>query len=115
MAEKVCANSRIWSSARPERAVRRNAASASVYSSAGVAATRWRGANRKRVSGDANALPQKNRIKRGVFECSALAMRKSARSRRRDARKLPVRTAGSRSGRGRKYFCKTVDTSKKRD
>jgi hypothetical protein len=77
--------------------------------------TRWRGADRKRVSGDAKALLQKNRIKRGVFECGALTMRKSARSRRRDARKLSVRAAGSRPGRGRKYFCKTVDTSKKRD
>jgi len=71
--------------------------------------------DRERVSDDAKALLQKNRIKRGVFECSALAMRKPACSRRRDARKLSVRAAGSRSGRGRKYFCKTVDTSKKRD
>jgi hypothetical protein len=113
--EKVCANPRIWTGPTPKRPIRGDAENLSIHSWEGVASPCRSGVDRMRVCGDGQRLPQKNRIKRGVFERNVFRVPKQAYLHRRHARKRLVLMAAEPPGRDRKYFCKTVDTSKKRD
>jgi len=58
---------------------------------------------------------QKNRIKRGVFQQRLIVMRDTMHLARVGTRNCGAAVVGVGCGRGAKYFCKTVDTSKKRD
>ena len=58
---------------------------------------------------------QKKRIKHGVFQKRPIVIRGSMHVARADAVNCDATMAGTGRGRGQKYFCKTVDTLKKRD